>query len=171
MDMVYRRCETSARGKCSSVRRQAPSLASATGSYPVIAHYRAATVIEHLAKPDQFLSEIRRVLRPGGIAVLTTPRRTENGLLQDPFHVHEYTGAELVKLLRKHFPEVSVWEILPAALDKLYIHATYLGTFHKVIRGVFRLVSKRLLNPYVYAMTCSPNYHWSNIVAVCISKV
>ena len=42
-------------------------------------------VIEHLAKPDQFLSEIIRVLRPGGMVALTTPHRRENGILLDLF--------------------------------------------------------------------------------------
>src|SRR5215471_20145060 len=43
MDMVYRREESSASGKCSwSERRQAPWPESATGCYPVIAHVQSA---------------------------------------------------------------------------------------------------------------------------------
>ncbi|HKZ42949.1 MAG TPA: class I SAM-dependent methyltransferase, partial [Candidatus Hodarchaeales archaeon] len=129
-------------------------------------------VIEHLAKPDQFLSEIRRVLRPGGIIVLTTPQRvslyrTERGIPQDPFHIHEYTGPELVTLLSEYFPEVSVWGMFPAPLDRLYFHATHIGILDKLVRGVFKLVAKWLFNPYALAITRSPNSRWSNLVAVC----
>jgi len=40
------------------------------GSFDVV---YAAEIIEHLVDPDLLLSEIRRVLRPGGALVLTTP--------------------------------------------------------------------------------------------------
>jgi ubiquinone/menaquinone biosynthesis C-methylase UbiE len=124
-------------------------------------------VIEHLAKPDQYLCEIKRVLRPGGMVILTTPHRTESGILQDPFHIHEYTGPELAASLREHFPKVSVWGMYPAVLDRLYFHATHIGSLDKLVRGVFKLLAKWLFNPYVYAITPSPNYRWSNLVALC----
>lgn len=56
-------------------------------------------VIEHIPDTRTYLSEIRRVLKPGGHALFTTPnaaQRLEPG--EKPwyrFHVREYTGDEL----------------------------------------------------------------------------
>jgi len=48
-----------------------------------------------------------RVLRPAGVAVVTTPNRaTSDG--ENPFHVREYLAQELEALLRSHFGDVVV---------------------------------------------------------------
>jgi SAM-dependent methyltransferase len=69
-------------------------------------------VLEHIADPSLYLSEIRRVLTPGGRLVLATPDRSTRLLpLQRPWnrwHVHEYGAAELERLLARHFPRVEV---------------------------------------------------------------
>lgn len=69
-------------------------------------------VIEHVTDVDTYLSEVRRVLRPGGSFVCVTPDR-EHRLLprQRPwneFHVHEYERAELARLLAASFGTVDV---------------------------------------------------------------
>lgn len=64
-------------------------------------------VIEHVADPAGYLSEIRRVLRPGGHLVLTTPDRDTRLLPgQRPWncwHVTEYSGQRLRRELARHF--------------------------------------------------------------------
>ncbi|MCI0422439.1 MAG: class I SAM-dependent methyltransferase, partial [Acidobacteria bacterium] len=50
-------------------------------------------VIEHLAEQDALLQEVQRVLRPDGLAVISTPNRvyyTEERKEVNPFHVHEF---------------------------------------------------------------------------------
>lgn len=42
----------------------------------------ALAIIEHLEHPDKFLSEIYRVLRPGGMLLLTTPSQLSKPLLE-----------------------------------------------------------------------------------------
>jgi SAM-dependent methyltransferase len=64
-------------------------------------------VIEHLRDPSAYLEAIARVLRPEGVAILTTP----NLLMSDgvnPYHVHEYTSEELETLLARHFEDVEM---------------------------------------------------------------
>lgn len=62
-------------------------------------------VIEHIEKDREFVREIHRVLRPGGRFIVTTPNAPMS-LTRNPWHVREYTAAELRDLLQTCFPEV-----------------------------------------------------------------
>lgn len=64
-------------------------------------------VIEHIENDRLFLKEIHRVLRPGGEAFLTTPNRPMS-LSRNPWHVREYTAAELTSLAKEFFQEVEM---------------------------------------------------------------
>ena len=60
-------------------------------------------VIEHLWEQERFLAECRRVLRPGGTLIVSTPNRLTFSPGRDtplnPFHTRELTGAELAGLV------------------------------------------------------------------------
>jgi SAM-dependent methyltransferase len=64
-------------------------------------------VIEHIENDKLFLKEIHRVLKPGGIALLTTPNRPVS-LSRNPWHIREYTAHELTSLAKQYFPEVTM---------------------------------------------------------------
>jgi SAM-dependent methyltransferase len=64
-------------------------------------------VIEHIQEDALFLKEIHRVLKPGGIALLTTPNRSMS-LSRNPWHIREYLPHELANLAKKFFPEVEM---------------------------------------------------------------
>jgi SAM-dependent methyltransferase len=67
--------------------------------------------IEHFDRQDDFLREVRRVLRPGGCFVVSTPDRdiySPAGSPANPHHVHELSGDEFVALLRSRFGHVAV---------------------------------------------------------------
>lgn len=64
-------------------------------------------VIEHIKDDLHFLKEIFRVLRPGGIALITTPNRPMS-LSRNPWHIREYTAGELTSLARQVFPSVEM---------------------------------------------------------------
>lgn len=64
-------------------------------------------VIEHVEQDELFVSEIARVLKPGGAFLLTTP----NGDFvknTNPDHKRHYQRAQLKQLLDKHFTESKV---------------------------------------------------------------
>ncbi len=63
--------------------------------------------LEHLHERKIFLQELRRVLRPNGTLMLSTPNakytRPVDGVPANPFHVHEYEPDELLTELEDHF--------------------------------------------------------------------
>jgi SAM-dependent methyltransferase len=67
--------------------------------------------IEHVPDAAALVRELRRVVRPEGRLVLSTPNRAfraqTNGM--NPFHVREFTGAELRELLLTCFGHVELY--------------------------------------------------------------
>lgn len=64
-------------------------------------------VIEHIQNDVLYLKEIHRVLKPGGIALLTTPNR-KLSLSRNPWHIREYLAHELKDLAVKIFASVEM---------------------------------------------------------------
>jgi SAM-dependent methyltransferase len=71
----------------------------------------AVEVVEHVPDDDAFVGQLRRVLRPGGWAYLTTPNgdyvRNE-GPDHNPDHLRLYRREALTDLLERHFEDVHV---------------------------------------------------------------
>lgn len=64
-------------------------------------------VIEHIEDDHLFLSEINRILKPGGIALITTPNKPRS-LSRNPWHTREYTAQELSDLAKNYFSSVEM---------------------------------------------------------------
>lgn len=76
----------------------------ADNSYDTIVSFQ---VIEHVKQDGDFLAEIHRVLKPGGRAILTTPN-IKRTLTRNPWHIREYTAAELTVLAKQYFQKVEI---------------------------------------------------------------
>jgi SAM-dependent methyltransferase len=76
------------------------SLPLPDGAVDVVVNFQ---VIEHLWDQAQFVAECRRVLRPGGVLLMSTPNRITFSPGRDtpinPFHTRELNAAELTDLL------------------------------------------------------------------------
>ena len=64
-------------------------------------------VIEHIKNDRLFLEEIKRMLKPGGKALLTTPN-IKLTLTRNPWHIREYTAEELTDLASEIFSKVEM---------------------------------------------------------------
>lgn len=95
-------------------------------------------VVEHLADPGPYLDEMARVLRPGGVALVTTPNRLESDG-ENPYHLREYTAEELAETLSRHYERVVLQGIHARGAAARY-HAERLGR----IRWITRLDPLRL---------------------------
>jgi SAM-dependent methyltransferase len=72
--------------------------------------------IEHFDRQGEFLREIRRVLRPDGMFIVSTPDRdvySPLGSAANPYHVQELTQHEFAALLRASFPHVTMVQQRP----------------------------------------------------------
>lgn len=79
-----------------------PPLCFASNSFDCVISFQ---VIEHIERDREFVREVRRVLRPGGQFIVTTPNAPMS-LTRNPWHVREYTAAQLCNLLECEFAEV-----------------------------------------------------------------
>ena len=65
-------------------------------------------VIEHIDRQDEALDELRRVLRPTGCLLISSPNR-DVYTPGNPHHVHEYAREELESALGKRFDHVALF--------------------------------------------------------------
>jgi glycosyltransferase involved in cell wall biosynthesis/SAM-dependent methyltransferase len=67
--------------------------------------------LEHLNQHDEMMREVRRVLTPNGLLIISSPDRREYSDIpgyQNPFHVRELYRDEFEALLASHFRAVSL---------------------------------------------------------------
>lgn len=68
-----------------------PPIPLADNSMDVVTAFQ---FIEHIEQRKAFMADVKRVLKPGGIFLCTTPNNRMS-IARNPFHVHEYTFDEM----------------------------------------------------------------------------
>lgn len=94
-------------------------------------------VLEHVVDPESILEDIRRLLRPNGIVVITTPIRLSEKV-RDVEHEREFYPSEFEALLSKHFSIVETKQVLPVGLQEVMYLSGFTG---RVIRWFLRILS------------------------------
>jgi len=91
------------KGDCRSIPLKA-------GAVDVVVSFET---IEHLEEHEEFMLEIRRVLKPGGLLIISSPNREKyegRGVEKNPFHKKELSQMEFAALMRNHFRHVALLE-------------------------------------------------------------
>ena len=117
-------------GECHFVRCDALSLPLANASVDVIVSFET---LEHLGDPLRFVSECKRICRPGGMFICSTPNhRLYRWYGHNPFHYHEFLPREFTDMVEILFGEVEVF----GQADRTYPFFLTKGLF---VRAVTRL--------------------------------
>jgi hypothetical protein len=107
-DAVEHAMSAYARDRLSYVVGDARELPVPDASCDVVVSFET---IEHFTGQDRFLDEVRRVLRPEGLLIVSTPDRDNYSPAEtpaNPYHVQELTSIEFETLLRSRFSDVSM---------------------------------------------------------------
>lgn len=97
------------------VRGDAMRLPLGTDSIDMVVSFET---IEHVQDAAALVDEVRRVLKPGGSLVVSTPNRAfgpPSLHANNPFHIREFTAKELCDVLRVGFSDVRVYGQRPSA--------------------------------------------------------
>ena len=67
--------------------------------------------IEHIKNYQSFIKEIKRVLKPSGKLIISTPDRqiTKKLNIDNPFHLREFAKKEMADLMQAHFKQVEFY--------------------------------------------------------------
>jgi SAM-dependent methyltransferase len=80
-------------------------------------HVTSMETIEHVQDARALVAEVRRVLKPAGSFVLSTPNRAfgpPERHTGNPFHIREFTADELRQVLCEHFNSVQLFGQRPS---------------------------------------------------------
>ncbi|MGU3422383.1 rhamnan synthesis F family protein [Methylobacterium sp. D54C] len=112
--------------------------------------------IEHFYEQDRFLEEIRRVLRPGGKLIISSPNRdvySQPETAANPYHALELSAQEFSSLVGKYFSNIHILEqraVLGSAL--IAQPGSQWLTFEKRGQEHFEMSRGLPRSPYVVAI-------------------
>ena len=108
--------------KVKFIQADALSLPFGNNSFSFIT---AMEIIEHIQDDQAFLKEIRRILKPKGLLVLSTPQNSLGDIPANPYHVREYSLKEIENLSKKYF---SIQKIIGIKAGRIIIPNNPVGS-------------------------------------------
>jgi len=114
--------------------------------------------IEHHAHHTEMLNEIKRVLRPAGVLIISSPNRTvysEARQYQNPFHVKELDYGELYNLLSGYFKQLNFYSQEVVACSLVTRLKKLAVTTLPVYGESFQPIYPQLSQPVYYVVVCS----------------
>ena len=139
--------------------------------------------VEHLQDPLPYLWEMRRVLREGGLVIVSTPLNNREDRMRpaNPHHIREYSQEEFAALMTEVFDEVSFWSQVTSYNDDLAMVQTPVvnsGVRRLVksvvppvlIRSLRRAVGSRGLRPTGSQIVAGVDLRAGVQLAVCVKR-
>ena len=119
--------------------------------------------IEHHDRHEEMMLEIKRVLKPNGLLIISSPNRltySDEPNYSNPYHVKELYYDELVVLLNQHFKHVQIYGqkmagasfVFPLSNSSATSLKSYTGDANNLTQQVCSLDS-----PIYYIAVCSDN--------------
>lgn len=117
----------------------------------------AVEVLEHVDRDRDFLRQVHRVLRPGGMFLMTTPNGDTIPIPHNPDHKRHYTKSVLESMLQEVFNEAIVeYAVVGGRARSLGLHswsvqhpirtlASMMGNFVNTVQSSRPEISKRAL--------------------------
>jgi len=117
--------------------------------------------VEHTLKCEQFMGEAKRILREGGLFIMSTPNKiaTTKLAVKNPFHVREFVKGELAACLADHFNKIEFFGQRP--IKGLKTWQKYLKKVYFVYRSLKILGFLKKLFPF----------EWRNKIGQTISGI
>ena len=169
------------------IRADATATGLPAASFDVVCAFQ---VIEHFTDPAPLLTEMARLLRPNGLAIISTINKDVSGSVFNPYHPVEYDRAGLEAALHPHFREVRLQGVIAneqtmnemrafkakasmlMRLDILGLrrlaHLAPVRKLYDVAVVLTRLVSKVKTGDYAFTATDSEPEKGIDFIAVCV---
>ncbi|MDZ4667595.1 MAG: class I SAM-dependent methyltransferase [bacterium] len=96
-----------AKANLSFISGKVPPIPLETESKDIVTAFQ---FIEHIADRKGFMVDVKRVLKPGGAFLCTTPN-AKMSIARNPFHVHEYTFDEMHNEASEVFDSIEIWGV------------------------------------------------------------
>lgn len=122
--------------------------------------------LEHLPKPKLFLTEVKRILRPNGLFIVSTPNR-EMSLEENPFHHQEYDLDEFKNLL-SGFQLLDIYGQTPVNLQLMRLMQKILNNLPPSLQKL--LTFRPWESPRIQHLGLSPDTFYLTYIAVCCKR-
>lgn len=122
----------------------AETLSFKDASFDIVVSFET---IEHLSNVHQYLKEVRRVLKPGGTFLVSTPKvRRTTERPRNPHHTIEFSARDLRALLGRYFPVVELYGQVrvQGRLHYWLQGLDVLGLRHYIPNGLRRAIDRKL---------------------------
>jgi len=104
--------------------------------------------LEHLSKPQKFLKEITRILKPCGIFIVSTPNKLVSSFGEKPLipaHIREFNIKEFYELLEGYFENIDIYLLFPQSRLRFYLRYTQHFLLKKLCFLPIKTVKEKIL--------------------------